>query len=120
MGLIIGSYPLVQVKKKTIEQTLFVLFYPVHTKVLRLRDFVSVEADVEPGMGDQFGCLIYVFFWYAIMWKFFDFLMPWLGGTYKLYLKELTDERTLIWQGSNTYDYEANLDLFVSKGLPVS
>lgn len=119
MGLIIGTYPIVQVKRKTIEQTFYVFFFPVHKTVLRLRDFVAVEADAEPRLSEQFGCLVYVFFWYAILWKFFDFLMPWLGGTYKLYLKEITDERTLIWQGSNTYDYEANLDLFVSKGLPV-
>lgn len=119
MGLIIGTYPIVKVKKKTIEQVFYVFFFPVHKTVWRLRDFVAIEADAEPRMSDQFGCLVYVFFWYAILWKFFDFLMPWLGGTYKLYLKELTDERTLIWQGSNTNDYEANLDLFVSKGLPV-
>lgn len=120
MGLIIGSFPLIAVKEKTIEQTLYILFYPAHKKVWKLRDFVGVEAEVEQRITDQFGCLVLIFFWMAILWRFFDFLMPWLGGVYKLYLREYTDERMVIWQGSSAADYEANLALFESRNLPIS
>ena len=62
VGLIIGSFPLIEVKKKSIEQTIFVLFFPVHRKTWRIREFVAVEAEVEPRASDQFGCLVYIFF----------------------------------------------------------
>ena len=41
------------------------------------------------------------------------------GGNYKLFLKQYDDEQLLIWQGNNTADYEANLDLLESAGLPI-
>ena len=62
MGLILGSYPIVEVKKKTTEQTITVFFYLAHNKVWRLRDFVSVEADVESRITQTVGCLILVVF----------------------------------------------------------
>jgi hypothetical protein len=45
--------------------------------------------------------------------------MPWLGGNYKLFLRQYDDEKLLIWQGNNTTDFEANLALFEAVGLPI-
>lgn len=106
VGLIIGSYPIVEVKKKTIEKTIMVFFFPVHKKAWRLRDFISVETDMEPPS------------WF--LFRLFDLMMPWLGGNYKLFLRQYDDEKLLIWQGNNTSDYEANLALFESAGLAIA
>ncbi len=106
VGLIIGSYPIVEVKKKTIEKTIMVFFFPVHKKAWRLRDFISVETDMEPPS------------WF--LFRLCDHMMPWLGGNYKLFLRQYDDEKLLIWQGNNTSDYEANLALFESAGLAIA
>ena len=119
VGLLIGSYPLVEVKRKTIEQTLIIFFMPVHRKVWRMRDFVSVETGVEPRIADTIGCLVLLFFWYWFLFRLFDHLVPWLGGNYKLFLRQYDDEKLLIWQGNNTTDFENNLALFESAGLPI-
>ncbi len=120
VGLIIGSYPIVEVKKRTIEQTIMVFFFPVHRKAWKLRDFISVETGMEPRIADTIGCLVLFFFWYWFLFRLFDHLMPWLGGNYKLFLRQYDDEKLLIWQGNNTSDYESNLALFESAGLPVA
>jgi hypothetical protein len=118
VGLIIGSYPIVEVKKKSIEQTIMVFFFPVYKKVWKLRDFVGVETGVEPRIADTIGCLVFIF-WFWFLFRLFDHLMPWLGGNYKLFLRQYDDEKLLIWQGNNTTDFEANLALFEAVGLPI-
>lgn len=119
VGLLIGSYPLVEVKKKTIEQTLIIFFIPVHRKVWKMRDFVGVETGVEPRIADTLGCFVLIFFWYWFLFRLFDHIVPWLGGNYKLFLRQYDDEKLLIWQGNNTTDFENNLALFESAGLPI-
>ena len=119
VGLIIGSYPIVEVKKKSIEQTIMVFFFPVHKKIWKMRDFVSVETGVESRIADTIGCMVLIFFWYWFLFRLFDHMMPWLGGNYKLFLRQYDDEKLLIWQGNNTTDYEANLALFEAAGLPI-
>ena len=42
-----------------------------------------------------------------------------IRDSYKLNLKQSDDEQLLIWQGNNAADFEANLALFESVGLPV-
>ena len=120
VGLMIGSFPWVEVKKHTVEQTIVVFFFPVHRKVWKLRDFVSVETGTEPRITDTIGCFVLFFFWFWFLFRLFDHLMPWLGGNYKLFLRQYDDEKLLIWQGNNTSDFEANLALFESKGLPIA
>ena len=119
MALIIGSYPLVEVKKKTIEQTLIIGFVPAHRKKWNMRDFVSVMPSTEPRIADTIGCFVLIFFWYWFLFRLFDHLMPWMGGNYKLSLRQYDDEELLIWQGNSTADFEANLALFEAKGLTI-
>ena len=120
VGLLMGSYPVVEVKKKTIRRTWMVFFYPVHTEKLRLRDFVGVETAREPRIADQVGCLVLLFFWYWFLFRLFDHIFPWLGGNYKLTLRHYDDEEeVVIWQGNNTNDFEANLAVLESTGLPI-
>jgi hypothetical protein len=45
--------------------------------------------------------------------------MPWLGGDYKLWLRQYDDERLLIWQVNNSDHHEANLRRYESTGLPI-
>lgn len=118
-ALILGSYPLVEIREKTIEQTTMVGFFPVHRKTYQLRDFVSVETDVETRITQFVGCLILFIFFYWLLFRIFDYLLPWLGGDYKLWLRRYDDERIPIWQGNNTTDYEANLALLESAGLRI-
>lgn len=120
VGLMIGSFPLVEVKRKTIEQTIIVFFFPVHRKVWKFRDFISVETAMEPRIVDSIGCFVLLFWWWWFLFRLFDYMFPWLGGNYKLFLRQFDDEKLLIWQGNNTSDFEANLALFNSAGLPIA
>ena len=120
VGLLIGSYPIVVIRNKTIERTWMIFFFPVHKRVWRLRDFVSVEADTEPRITETVGCLVLIAFWYWFLSRLLDYVIPWLGGNYKLHLRRYDDEKLLIWQGNNASDYEANLALFESAGLPIA
>ena len=99
VGFVIGSFPIIELKKKFIEQTIFVLFYPVYKNRWRLKDYYAVESYADEP---------------AMFLRLFELLMPWLGGTYKIHLKDYAEERTVIWQGNNTRDYEANLALLKS------
>ena len=117
VGLLIGSYPIVEIKHKTIERTLMIFFFPVHKTVWRLKDFVGVEAGREPRITETVGCLVLIFFWYWFLSRLLDYVIPWLGGNYKLLLRQYDDESVVIWQGNSTSDYEANLALLESAGL---
>ena len=46
-------------------------------------------------------------------------MMPWIGGDYRLWLRQYNDERIQIWPGNNTADFEANLALLESAGLQI-
>ena len=120
MVLLFGSYPLIELKKKTIEQTLIIGFFPAHTQKWKTRDFVSVIPSTEARITDTIGCLVFFFFWYWFLFRLFDHLMPWLGGNYKLSLKRYDDEEMLIWQGNSAADFEANLALFEEHGLSIT
>ena len=98
---------------------LFIFFYPAFKTKWRLRDFVCVMPSTEPRITDTIGCLVLIFFYFWFLFRLFDHLMPWMGGNYKLSLKQYDDEKLLIWQGNNTADFEANLALFESVGLPI-
>ena len=52
--------------------------------------------------------------------RLLDYVIPWLGGNYKLFLRQYDDEKVLIWQGNNTSDYEGNLALLESAGLTIA
>lgn len=119
VGLLIGSYPIVEIRKQKIERTLMIFLFPVHKKAWRLRDFVGVEAGREPRITETVGCLVLIFFWYWFLSRLLDYVIPWLGGNYKLVLRQYDDETVLIWQGNSTSDYEANLALLESAGLPI-
>jgi|GEM_PF-5203779 len=99
VGIVLGSYPIIEVKSKFIEQTIYVLFYPVYKNRWRFKDYYAVDSHADSP---------------AVFWRMFELLMPWLGGTYKIHLKDYSDDRTVIWQGNNTRDYEANLALLRS------
>ena len=87
--------------------------------MIRNRFVDTAVADTESRITQSVGCLIIIVFWYWLLFRIFDHMMPWLGGDYKLWLRRYDDERIQIWQGNNTVDFEANLDLLKSSGLRV-
>ncbi len=116
MAVLLGTYPLVEIRRKYIERSMIVLFYPAHTQRFPLRDFVSIETDLEKRIADSVGCLI-LFVW---VFRPFDYLMPWVGGDFKLWLRSLDDDRLLVWQGNNEHHFRINLETLESRtGLPV-
>lgn len=111
MLLIFGAYPIIVVTERHIEQTIVVGFYPVYKKRWKLRDFTAVETEMEQRLTETFGLLVLFFWVFWLLFRIFDYVMPWMGGNYKLYLRQFDDERLLIWQGNNDADYEVNRDI---------
>jgi hypothetical protein len=111
MVLIFGAFPIIRVTQKTIEQTIVVGFYPVHTKRWKLRDFSAVETDIERRITETFGLLVLFFWVFWLLFRIFDHLMPWMGGDYKIFLRQFDDERLLIWQGNRDVDFETNREI---------
>ena len=50
-----------------------------------------------------------------------DWLIPWAGGDYKLWLRTKSDQRVLAWQGNGEANFRRNLEILEEvSGLPVT
>ena len=110
MALWIGSYPVARVRGDRFERGMFIMFLPVRTKRWSLDRFSGILPESEPR--DEFAFAWWMFFgnWWVI-WTVLDWMVPWSGGSYKLWLRAATGKRVLAWQGSSESQFRANLDL---------
>ncbi len=97
----------------------FVPLRPVRTP---LADLKWIETDVEQRMGAASGCaLAFVFgLQNLLMVWLLDWLIPWAGGDYKLWLRTLSGRRVLAWQGNGDSNFRQNMDILEeASGLPI-
>jgi hypothetical protein len=119
MAAWLGSYPLSRIRGEQFERLMFVVFMPVRTKRWSLERFVSIQPEAEPG--DELGGAWWWIFgnWY-IMWIVFDWMIPWVGGPIKLWLRASSGKRVLAWQGRSDSQFRENMDLLQHRlGLPI-
>jgi hypothetical protein len=121
MCFLLGTFPNAQLTSEHLQSNYVVCFLPVHKKRWPLSEFVRIETDIEQRIVQSWGILV-LFFWSLwLMFRMFDYLMPWLGGDYKLWLRTYGDERLLVWQGNSESHFEGNLRaLEEATGLPTA
>ncbi len=108
MAIWIGSFPVARLRGDRFERGMFIMFLPLRVKSWSLDRFTGILPESEPR--DEFAFAWFFFNWW-IIWTVLDWMIPWSGGAYKLWLRAGSGKRVLAWQGSNEGQFRANLDL---------
>ena len=115
---LVGSYRDTRIRGDRIETGLVIAFITLKRRRWKLRRFVQIDVTLEPGAG--WG----VFFLFGplqlAMCYVLDWLFPWFGGRYQIWLHGAKGSRVLVWQGSSDALFQDNLrSLETVSGLPV-
>jgi hypothetical protein len=106
----IGSYPLSRIRGGHLERVMFLMFVPAHTKRWSLDRFVRIQAECVPE--DEFaGAWFWIFGTWWVFGLVLDWMVPWMGGSCKLWLRAASGKRVLVWQGSSDQQFRENLEL---------
>ena len=110
MAAWVGSYPLSRIRGEHFERVMFIMFLPARTKRWALDRFVGIQPESVPQ--DEFAGAWWMIFgnWF-VWWTVLDWMIPWVGGSYKLWLRAGSGKRVLAWQGSSDRQFRENLDL---------
>jgi len=105
----VGSFPLARIRGEHFERVMFIVFLPARTKRWTLDRFVAIQPESVPQ--DEFAGAWWMIFgnWW-ILWQVLDWMIPWMGGSYKLWLRAGSGKRVLAWQGSRDTQFRENLD----------
>lgn len=118
----LGTYPRVSLNHQMVQREFLVMFVSAHVRRWSWRKFVCIETGLEPRFGVGLGCLMaaMVGIWNVILAKTLDWLVPWFGGDYKIWVQDLSERRVLVWQGNGESYFRRNLDVLQeASGLPV-
>ena len=118
-----GTFPRPCINTMYFEKQWFVFFVPVNLHKTRLADVVQIETDVESRMGMASGCALSLVIGIqnVLMVWLLDWLIPWAGGDYKLWLRIGVDKRVLAWQGNGESNFRKNLEILEDiSELPVT
>jgi hypothetical protein len=123
MAAWLGTFPRQRINSKVFEKEYFVCFVPIGIHRTRLTDVVRIETDVERRIGLSTGILLSLFLGVIniICIRLLDWLFPWAGGDYKLWLQTKSDGRVLAWQGNGEENFKNNLDILQeTTDLPIA
>ena len=95
---LIGSYRVSWLREDRFEQQYFIAFVPIKPQKYRLRKIEAVGIDIEEQAGVSWVLLIGLQM-LLTMWVF-DWLFPWMGGRFRVWLLLQSKKRVLAWQGS--------------------
>jgi len=117
VALLLSSFPRYRINRQELQREFVLLFFPVHIKRWSLRQFEAIETDLEFHL--PFWTVIF-FGWNWLIVRFLDFIVPWIGGSYIIWLRTWKRSRILAWQGNGEADFKANIEtLQQMTGLPI-
>ena len=117
MALLLGTFPRYRVNRQELQCEFVLMFCPVHTKSWPFNRFEAIETDLDFQL--PFWTIIF-FGWNWLMVKFLDFIVPWMGGSYMIWLRTWKRDRVLAWQGNGDTDFQSNLETLQRvTGLPI-
>ena len=118
MALLLGTFPKRRVTQRQLEREMIVMFKRAGVKRWPFRRFEAIETDIESRLPIWSAIFLGPLNW--IMVRLLDYVVPWFGGTYKIWLRDWDRERTIAWQGNSEADFRANLEVLEeATGLPV-
>ena len=110
MAAWIGSYPVARIRGEQFERIMFIMFVPARTKRWSIDRFVSVQPESNP-VDELAGAWWWIFGNWYVLWAVLDWMIPWVGGPIKLWLRAGSGKRVLVWQGRSEQQFHENLDL---------
>lgn len=104
---LLGTFPLAQLRDGRFEKQFFVAFVPLKPRKWCLDKVARVEVN----LAEPTGCWTAFVFGPAnfFFFRLFDWLLPWIGGRYRLWLRSAKGHRVQVWQGSSDAAFEANV-----------
>lgn len=112
MAFLCGTYRQARLHDGDFQRRMVWIFIPRPWRSWPLEKFVEIEIIYESPLSlAKFGFLALFDFILFLWLRFFDWLFPWFGGSYKLRLRPPKGPRVVVWQGNSEKNFEANLDL---------
>lgn len=109
MAGLIGSFPQVRIRGEHFERAMVIMFVPARVKRWSLDRFVAIQPEGE-AKDDLAVAWWWIFGDWWIVWQVLDWMIPWLGGSYKLWFRASSGKRVLAWQGNSDTQFRENLD----------
>lgn len=108
--LLIGSYRQAWLREDRFEQQHFLGFVPLKVYKWRLKKLEALGLDTE----EPVGCLWVFIIGVGMVLTFwvFDWLFPWMGGRYRIWLLTQSEQRILAWQGNHEETLKETLAQF--------
>ncbi len=114
----LGTYRLARLNNCWFERRMVCLFIPLKVKRWQLERFTQIETVWQEGMHVGWSLLIGPALW--LWYRFFDLILPWMGGEYQLRLRHVKGGPVLVWQGNSEANFQANLEILkANTGLPI-
>ncbi len=113
MAVFLGTFPRPTISADYFEKEWFVCFVPVGSKRMSLAKVVGIEVDLESRMGMLAGTWLLGAVDLLWIWLL-DWLIPWAGGDYRLWLRTAQDQRVLVWQGNGERNFRRNAAILES------
>lgn len=104
---LIGSYRDARIEAGTFRFGYVVAFVPLPAKRLKLERIVRLGVDTEESLG--LGWVLLFGFWNVFITWLLDWLLPWMGGRYRVWLVTAKGRRVLGWQGNSDEAFEENV-----------
>jgi hypothetical protein len=113
MALLLGTFPRPQINAKCFRKQWFVAFVPAYLNDARTTDLVRIESGLDDRLEafGELGSLVMRILRLVHFGWIWDWLFPWLGGDYILWLRTASDERILAWQGNGEDNFRKNLEI---------
>ena len=114
---ILGTFRTTTASQREIIWSYRFAFLPFFSRRLALRDQCSIATGWEERSGLAEAALLGL--WSTLIAPLADWLCPWRGGPYRLWLMDSQGKQTLVWRGRVERTYHRNHQLLVAAtGLP--
>ncbi len=109
LALMVGTFRRSWIRGDKFRTGMVVMFYPMRMRQWKLERFVVIEIELENRLH-----FLWVLATGPMLWlvcRISDFLFPWIGGEFTLWLRTAKGKRVLAWQGNSEDHFETNLEL---------
>ena len=109
VAFLTGTYRESRIVGSRFETRMVFLFVRRDYKKFKLDHVVTIETGLEDRAGWGTFFLFGPLYWAAS--RACDFLLPWVGGEFKLWLRSARGRRLLAWQGNSEDYFQSNLEI---------
>ena len=108
LAFVVGTYRQSRICGDRFESGMILMFKQLRVRKWKLDRVVVIETEVATRA--DLGTVVL----FAPLWAFLricGWLLPWLGGEIKLWLRSAKGKRVLAWQGNSEEHYQTNLEM---------